>query len=266
LNGSGYKSLWAKEEICLFVKNNSVLTQLGIDLSTETSLMSGLNLSEGLDYTQGGGFIFFSNMNVIGYVKNGSASLFPSVTQTFKKPMVSGSLIDYFNSRLYALRDNRVYYSDAAAPMVTDKRKNFFQINGKGSLLLSVRDGIYVGTEKGAWFYFGRDPGEFQRIQVSDGEVFGGSGVKMSGDDLSETGIGTYVRWASPKGLFVGGPGGEVKNVTWGKFVIKEVPRSSGAAFVCSVNNSQQYLFNFSFDGSLDTNVEVPQIEIRSNF
>lgn len=259
-------SLWSNGDVCLFAKATS-LNQLNADY-TERTLMSGLDLAQPIVYAEGGGYIFWGNESIIGYYKNGAASLFPDVSQAFKAKMIGGHLLEYFNSRLYAARDNVIVISDAAAPFVrtVGPGRAFLQLDDRVTLMLAVVDGLYIGTRKGVSFYAGRDPGEFQRIDVSDGEMFEGSGVKIRGEDLTDSGLGTYVMWASSNGIFYGGPGGQVKNVTFGDYIIKDTLLKEGASFAKDENNSLLYVFSYDFDGSLETDIELPQAIVKSTF
>jgi len=206
-------SLWSNGDICLFVEGPE-LKRLWPDY-TSTTLLNGSNQVNGskMQFVEGGGKIFFCNNSIIGYVENGISHPFPEPEMTFKKRMVGGHLLEYFNSRLYAAQDDKIFYSDAVAPMRMDTRKNFIPFEGRLTMMKAVADGMYVGAGESTLFLKGLDGPDFTSFKVGDSPAYPGSAIKVEGEDIGPGLLGTVVIWLSDEGPFMGLPGGQVKNL-----------------------------------------------------
>jgi len=206
-------SLWSNGNICLFVQGPE-LKRLWPDYTT-TTLLNGGNHVNGsrMQFVEGGGKTFFCNSSIIGYIENGESHPFPEPEMTFKKRMVGGHLLEWFNSRLYAAQDDKIFYSDAAAPMRMDTRKNFIPFEGRLIMLKAVADGMYVSAGEHIYFLKGLDAPDFVQFKVGDSPAYFGSAIKVEGEDVGPGIRGTVVMWLSGEGPFMGLPGGQVKNL-----------------------------------------------------
>ena len=206
-------SLWSNGEICFFVQGPE-LKRLWPDY-TATTLLDGGNQVNGskMQFAEGGGKIFFCNNSIIGYIEDGEPHPFPEPNMTFKKRMVGGHLLEFFNSRLYAAQDDKIFYSDAVAPMRMDTRKNFILFDGRLTMMKAVADGMYVSAAESVLFLKGLDGPEFTSFKVSDSPAYAGSAIKVEGEDIGPGLLGTVVMWLSDEGPFMGLPGGQVKNL-----------------------------------------------------
>ena len=206
-------SLWSNRDICLFIEGPE-LKRLWPDFSVTTILNGGTHVSRSrMEFVEGGGKIFFCNSSIIGYIENDVSHPFPEPEMTFKKRMVGGHLLEWFNSRLYAAQDDKVFYSDAAAPMRMDTRKNFIQFEGRLTMMKAVADGMFVSAGKHVFFLKGLDALDFAILKVGDSPAYLGSAIKVEGEDVGPGILGTVAMWLSDEGPFMGLPGGQVKNV-----------------------------------------------------
>jgi hypothetical protein len=206
-------SLWSNGDICLFVEGPE-LKRLWPDYRATTLLNGGTQVNGSkMQFVEGGGRIFFCNNSIIGYIENGESHPFPEPEMTFKKRMVGGHLLEFFNSRLYAAQDDKIFYSDAVTPMRMDTRKNFILFEGRLTMMKAVADGMYVSAGKSVLFLKGLDGPEFTAFKVSDSPAYAGSAIKVEGEDIGPGLLGTVVMWLSDEGPFMGLPGGQVKNL-----------------------------------------------------
>lgn len=206
-------SLWSNGKVCLFVDSGS-LKSMNPDWS-QTVLLSGLS-NAGMVYADDGvGKVYFSNNEIVGYVEGGIGYAFPEPEQTFKKRMIGGHLLEYFNSRLYAARGDLMVFSDAVAPMRYDPRKNFKQFPGFIKMMSAVSDGVsdgmYISSGDLVYFMAGGDPQGASLIKVTDSPAILYSAIKVEGENVGKGLLGTVALWLSEDGVFIGAPGGECR-------------------------------------------------------
>ena len=217
------RSLWSNGKYCFFCEG-IYLKRLFEDYATET-LLSILKPEEKMNFIEADGTIYFSNRSIVGYIEDGQAHPFPNPNLKFKKRMVGGHLIEFYNSRLYAAQGSKVFFSDATQPMRMDMRKNFLQFSGWITMLRGVKDGLYVGAGEDVWFLLGGDPfleGGFVYDKVTDSKVIEGSAIGIEGEDIGPGLLGRTALWASEDGIYLGLPAGQVKEVTKGAYGVKD--------------------------------------------
>jgi hypothetical protein len=161
--------------------------------------------------------------------------------------MIGGQLLEYFNSRLYAALDDKIFFSSARGLTYMDTRKNFHQ-HGWGTIhmMKGLQAGMYVGTGKGVYFLPGRDALEFHPIRVTDTPPIPGTAVKVEGEDISDEMTGTVLFWLSEEGPFLGLPSGQVKQVTGGNWVPDDGV-SKGTAIARDDLGFFQYVCSYEF-------------------
>ena len=143
-------------------------------------------------------------------------------------------------------------------------RKNFFQFPGRITMVKSVTDGIYVSYRKNqyemkSYFLSGLDPFEFTRREIAGSSAIEGSATKIPSEEFSGGGIGSIVVWASNEGIFVGSPGGIVKNKTWNHYSCDDV--DLGASVLREDNGFNQYMFVYEVDFDMRGALEVPSLQ-----
>lgn len=217
-------SLWSNRDktFGLFVDGGS-LKIIHQNLATPTTLLSGLYPKSPMCYAEGGGFIFFSNREIVGCIRDGIAYPFPVIDQPFKKRMVGGHILEYFNSRLYAAGTEMIVYSDAASPFIMDERDNATQLLGQITMMKAIADGMYVSHGNTVAFLSGLSPSEFRYIPVNDSPAIPGMSMTLEGEEVAKGIMGRVAIWWAEDGCFIGLPEGQVKNLTQGYFTLEGV-------------------------------------------
>lgn len=223
-------SVWSNEDICLCVQGGD-LKEATLNTSTKkfsyTTLLSGVGNSV-MVFQDVADMVFFSNSDVFGYIREHDVHGLPEITQTFKARMTGGYLMAYWDSRLWVFQDNILIYSDAGMPMVRDSRHNFVPFNGKGRMLVAVKDGLYVSDSTKCGFLQGGigDPPKFNYTEVCNVPCI--EGIAMSSVEQIQ---GTSIKvafWATEDGCYMGLPGGQVTRVTGEHFHIDGAEKGRG--------------------------------------
>lgn len=216
-------SLWSNGQVCFFCEGTN-LKRLYEDYSTEI-ILGGINSGERMNFVESDGTIYFSNLSIVGYIEDGISHPFPNPDLRFKKRMVGGHLIEFYNSRLYTAQGSKVFFSDATELMQMDRRKNFLQFSGRITMLKGVKDGLYVGAGNDVFFLLGDDPllqGGFLYDKVTDSKAIEGSAITIEGEDIGPDLLGKAVLWATEDGIYLGVPGGQAKEVTKGIYGVRD--------------------------------------------
>jgi len=238
-----YQSLWSNGSICLFKdKDRGSLKSLDQDLKTVSTILTSLNPTSIVSYVTVGDDVYLTDNAIIGYIREGSFHYLTDPGQTFKTVMPAGHLIEYYKSRLYVARDNLIIYSDPATFQYYDKRHNFIWMAGKVTLLKAVEDGIYISDGKDTYFMSGSSPKEFVLVKVADYRANEDSVIKTPAENIGLNGLkGDVLIWASPKGICLGGPGGEFINLTHDKIYLYQSSNNTALSRILPTKN--QYLF-----------------------
>ncbi len=267
LLSGNFHSLWSDEgDLCFVVKDNdliqitNVYKSGAIWMASYSIVLAGVGSTK-MNFVPVGHKTFYSNLVVNGYIENGVVHSFPNVDNTklsnsFKTKMIGGNLIEYFNSRLYAARDEVIYHSDAGNPFVMDTRKNFFTLGGGVSMLLAVKDGLYISHgSKVAWLGYqgeaklgGHDLAipDFNYKLLLDVPAIKGSSVAIERMDLGKDPqmrglIGRCIIFSTSIGIFMGLPGGYVKDLTSDHYAVYDV--EEGSSMIKWHNGYRQYVF-----------------------
>jgi len=260
-------SLWSNDKLCFFCDGGN-LKRLYEDYSSEV-LLGGLNPRDRMTFVEAGGIIIFSNKAIVGFIEDGTPHPFPNPGMKFKKRMVGGHHLEYFNSRIYAAQNNKIFYSDATDIMRMDTRKNFLPFTGWITMLKAVADGLYVGAGDEVNFLAGSDPlldGGFLFNKLDHvNRVIEGSAVKCEGEDVGPDTQGTVIYWATEVDVYKGLPGGQIKSAK-GAHLTPNAEK--GSAVISWDRGYQQYLFVYEFreatgGGELKLEVKPPTINLR---
>jgi hypothetical protein len=207
---------------CLYV-SGTALYRLNPDYS-RTGVRSGLTADKQMYYVQVGDRIYYSNGVERGYVVNGVSSVWqvsayvgPATFRVFSSPPY-GTILAFHSSRLYMVVDSVLWYSEPFAYNWWDMARNFIPFSYDIRMVRAVKDGLYVGDERGVYFLQGTSPKEFNFISVSDSPMVKGTDVSISGLDVKDDAIYNKVAvWTGQDGICLGLPGGDVKNLTKNK-------------------------------------------------
>jgi len=177
-SGTAIRSLWANKDICLFLDGTNFM-KLNTGYTT-SPLIDGLSANDRFCYAENGNRVYFSNTEIIGYVdiSNGLPYAFPTPTENYKKKMVGGQILEFYNSRLFAAHGSNLFFSDATIPTRIDQRKNAIAFKSRITMVKAVDDGIYVSDSDRVYFEYGRSPiSEFVEIPKLDFPAIEGMSV-----------------------------------------------------------------------------------------
>ena len=254
-------SLWANDvgTLCFCVQGGWLKR-----LMPDNSLIAllAVNANAPMAYAEfGDGTVYFSNNEIVGYIStDGTIHAFPDPTQAFKQRMVGGTILEVFHNRLYAVQDNLIIFSDATAPMRLDTRKFHIAMDGKITMLLGVKDGLYCSHGERVTFLAGNDPvaQPFTYVPISEVPAILGMSCKADlGKDKKGDAL-TVAMWMTEFGLDYGFPGGKGDTMTDG-FQIPGAAR--GCAFWSHLNDYSQFVAAYQFkqgEGGLDFDVDIP--------
>jgi hypothetical protein len=269
LSGDSH-SLWSDEgDLCFLVKDNDLLQITSVYKSGAVWMASYSILLVGVGHTKMnfvpvGHKTFFSNLVKNGYIEDGVAYGFPEVDKSilknsFKTRMPGGNLMEYFNGRIYVAQDEGMYFSDAYNPGVMDERKSFYTLGGGATMMLAVKDGLYISA--GSKVFFALYKGEvnfpieggnlkipdFDYKLLLDVPAIKGSAVAIERMDLGkglqthQGVLGRVVIFSTGIGIFMGLPGGYLKDCTSDFYAVYDI--EEGAAMIKWHNGYRQYVF-----------------------
>lgn len=237
-------SQWSNQWIALCVQSG-VLQEVSINFITKTAtytpLLSGVDDNEMVFQTVGD-MVFFSNGNIFGYIRDHVAHGLPLIDEEdypFKTRMTGGHLMEYWDSRLFVFQNNILIFSDPGEPMVRDKRHNYTPFNGRGRMLRSVKDGLYVSDTKHCGFLQGGtgDPPKWNYTEVCDFPAI--EGMALSSVEQVD-GLSVKVAlWAAEDGCYMGLPGGQVRRVTKDHFWIEGAAKGKVAVLYRTLKDPQ---------------------------
>lgn len=146
----------------------------------------------------------------------------------FKAPPLA-EFMTYFNGRIYMGRGRQVWATELYLYDWIDATKNFWQFEADITMLGSVADGVYVGTEEGVWFVSGTYA-QAKRIRVLDFGVIPGSMVYIPAelanppqvDMRADTPVKVAIAFLTKEGYCGAQDGGLVYNYTETKFVFPD--------------------------------------------
>lgn len=239
LYDGSYHSGWSNNEVCYVVKNGD-LVEFKKD-NTFSTILANVGYND-MSFIDVNGVVYFTNNEIVGYINSSGAHAFPDPDQQFKERMVGGSILEYYNSRLFAVQEDTIFYSDAARPMVMDKRHNFIQMHGRVTMLQAVVDGLYVSHGEHVSFikertkspveHGGSNPPSWIFTPIIDVPAFPGMYCKIEGEKISPKVEAVVVIWLGGEGAFMGKPGGEFERLTGRNLFIDGVSKGKAALII----------------------------------
>jgi hypothetical protein len=200
---------------------DTVLKKLNAD-GTTTTLVADIDPNDNMCYVAVNDIVFFSNKSMIGYVYRGLSYPFPTPTDTYKKRMVGGHILEWYNSRLYAANDRTIYYSDSGNRLMQmDFRKNAKAFPYRITMMKSVQDGIYVSYKNRTLFLSGTDPESFYEKHILDVGAIEGMSVTAYGENIGNGISGKALYFVGEDGIpYKGYPDGVIREMQDGRFAI----------------------------------------------
>ena len=228
------RQIWPQVDVGItysIILEGSSMKQLNPDFGTPITLLTGLDAVSLMDFVYVNGRVYYTNPNVIGYIKDGVATALaaPAVSKQFKRTLKPGTYIEFYKSRLYTAHGSVMSFSDATRIYRMDSRYNQKQFDGEITMMRMVNDGMYVSAGKYTYFLSGASPEKMTPVKVTESPAFHGSGVKVEAQKLLPDAKGFAVYWESKEGIFVGLSGGDVTNVTWHKWSPPIIPNRTSA-------------------------------------
>ena len=228
--GTAAHSLFAINDLCFFV-SGTTLYQLYANYSS--TALATVTADARMSYAPVNEQVYFANGFEKGKFEYGAISAWelpstyigPNTTRSFVGPP-TGSIVQYYNGRIYVVQRNFVFYSEPLDYARFDVVRNFVPFEQEIILLRASADGFWVGTTNGMEFLAGSDPKEFQRAHVSDLVPIQYSEVPITGRlILTEGGVpmidtsapGQALLWLTKEGVCYGGPSGNFYNLTRAK-------------------------------------------------
>ena len=125
----------------------------------------------------------------------------------------SGDIIDYYNGRIYVANGNIVWYSEPLLYELFRLRSNYLIFESPVAVLSSVRNGIWVATEKKTYFLSGDNP----PFKFNDKQNYGGikgTSQKIPSASIKKEYQDSISMWATSMGVCVGFSDGTFENLT----------------------------------------------------
>ena len=237
---SGYVSVLAKAAHSIFPCGNYCLFVSGTDLCTlepnySWTAIRTVTHDAKVDYYKLGDTVYYLNGREKGTVVDktyvawdGESYVGPDTTKTFSDPPI-GTLLDLYNARMFIANDDVLWYSEPFAYAWVNLARGFIPMRGRLIMMRAVRDGIFVSTDSEQFFLGGKTPDEMTMMKVAEYPAVARTVVRVSFSkvgDGSMSGLGLI--WASTKGICLGSPSGEFKNISQDKIVFSSDAVGSG--------------------------------------
>lgn len=183
------------------------------------------------DYTPGAGTATISSP-FVGTLALRTAGL---------SPAPPGQCVARFRGRLLVADSNTLWYSEPGEPELFDRARGFKLFEHPVTILAPAADGVFVATQKETAFLAGADPTEWSLTPVSSTGGILGTEVFPEARNLLDEGVPTGAAlWMSPDGICLGLDGGEIKNLTGGRWVPTSATR--GAALYHADETRPQFI------------------------
>lgn len=240
----------------VYLKSFDGSTTKVIDIVTPNLKMYFKQVNNVIAYSNG------IESGIIGDLSNTDPKTYSSY---FKEGMFVGTHLEFYNGRLYYVKDNALYCTDTFDIQHSDLRyKDVLAVASKITMVRRVEDGLYVGSEKQTHFLRGNDPveGGFELEIVADYGVIDGSDSVVSGEYIPDAkSLGETVIWASTRGICTGAAGGNFKNHSIANVSIPEASKAASAIvdkggfrqYIVTLDRTDEY--NRYPDNTFDVNV-----------
>lgn len=212
-----------------------------------TTIRSRVTAGLRMAFCQVNDVIAYSNGIEQGIIEQGQDTAQFIPLDPFKLPMVAGQFLEWYNGRLYALKNNVLYCSDSldtpGGIESMDERQNVVAVfDGMGTMLQRVDNGLFVASGKETFFFQGADPwidGGFDQRSIAPYGAIPYTSVPVKADLLGIDGLnGWACIWTSERHVCIGGNSGFFLPVE--KLALKA--GKEGAAVLRERNGTAHYL------------------------
>lgn len=142
-----------------------------------------------------------------------SALRLPLRTQFTQQPPPC-SLIARHRGRLYLARSNLLLATRPLDFERVDPRKDYIAFPDPITMVESVDDGLYVGTEKQIFYLPGQDIHAFEAREAAGYGAIRGTAVRVDGQSVGQGSQGDVVLVGTPRGVCACAPGGSFVNLS----------------------------------------------------
>jgi hypothetical protein len=245
VDGSGHSG-WSEGSLCFLVLDGNIV-QLNTDWTT-TMILPSVGPSK-MKFIKIDQRVFFSNLWVTGYLLNGTAYPFSdNQVRKDRQKMVGGGLIEYHNARLYSEEDGFIYRSIAGNPFEVDVKRDHIYLGGPITMLIGVNgpegeNGLYVSGDGKCVYLSNLEPSlEAANYKpLLDIPALPGSAIGIDRMILSGRLVGRVAMWSTIEGIFMGLPGGKVRDLTGEHYFVLGIER--GFALVRDIGGYRQYIY-----------------------
>jgi len=208
-----------------------------------------------MEFCQVNNVVAYSNTVDFGII-GGSNTQQGIYSQLYKRPVLGGRTLEFYNGRLYFSRGNNLYCTDTFDVEHVDVRHaRVATFPHTITMCRRVEDGLVVGTEKFIYFLSGNDilDAGFEQITIAQAGVIYGTSCRINAEYVPESQArDTLVIFLSTAGICTAAPGGHYVNHSF-----KEVSfdiGSEGTALVRNERGVVLYTVCFDLDSSFDYN------------
>lgn len=250
IQAGSFHSLFNSGNSCFIIQtrtSDDAIMKLNSDHSL-TGIASGLDRDRRMAWCKHGDIVYFSNGNQKGKIILDSVYDWlpgnyygPETTMDFSIPEDITHL-EIHSGRMYVSVGNVLYWSEQHRFDLfnlggSEFHGSFAQFYDPITMIQSVSDGLYIGTEKETYFLTGNDPKDFTSIKAADFPVIEWTDAANFVDarDLGfDPGFdhGLCVLWASPEGAIIGFSNGIIMNLNKEKIIY---PENTVSGFGCLV-------------------------------
>lgn len=228
-------SLWASERFC-FVADGQTLYRVANPETGDLSLIrNDLTTTEKIYFAEVGSSVFYENMTDCGYIEDGvnfrweyQVPRDEQTTNVYAFPTL-GKYLTYHLGRLYSSLGRFLYFTEYLDLNKTRPAKDVVMMPGTVNAIASNGDLLFVGTSVGLMAISGSMDGQATFRILTDFPIMEGTLRKLPYN--MAPGQGTWFIFNSVRGVFLLGPGGELKGITAGAV---ELPGTTGCATVMS--------------------------------
>jgi hypothetical protein len=161
------------------------------------------------------------------------------------RPPPPGTVVEIHKGVSYLVDGHVVWASEQYGLERFRPASRFLQMPGKVTLFAAVDDGIFVATDRETWFLTGTEVGTLKARSILSYGAVPGTSAKFDTELLSEDGEKTGVNaaaalWVTQFGVILGVTGGQVRNLTEGKYSFPTA--QSGAGLVRTARGYSSYI------------------------
>jgi len=216
-----FERIWSQGGTFLGIKDNNLvqITKSG-STYTFTQVMAGAE-NRPIIYADTGLGIYFSDGSIIKVFKNGIVSDIPATTLDFKIPTPAGHILEYHKSRLYVAVGSLIFITDSNHFDIIDGRVGIKSYGSKILMWKALSTGIYMSDSYNTCFLRDLNPDEllgakiFGYKRILNYPAILGTGQKIYNIITpANRSFDEAIIWTSSQGICIGGPNGEVENVT----------------------------------------------------